>query len=151
MTPRELALLKQCGRSTPAGRALRRHWLPVLPESRLPEPDGEPVSLRVLGEPLVLFRDSAGRIGVIDAYCPHESGSLALGLNADGGLQCMLHGWKFDVEGNRVDSGAVHSGAARTKAYPVAVHQGLVWLYMGEEHGRPALPETAGRPAAQGV
>ena len=103
----------------------------MLPASRLPEPDGEPVSLRVLTEPLVLFRDSAGRIGVLDAYCPHEGGPLARGTNAEGGITCILHGWKFDVEGRRVDSGAVHGVPVRTASYPARVQDGIVWVFMG--------------------
>lgn len=88
----------------------------------------------------MLFVDSSGRIGVIDAYCPHESGSMAMGRNAENGLACMLHGWKFDVEGQRVDSGAVHAGPVRTRAYPAVRHKGAVWIYMGAEGERPALP-----------
>ena len=131
LSARELDVLRRASRSTPVGKALRRHWLPVLPASRLPEPDGEPVSLRVLTEPLVIFRDSEGRIGVLDAYCPHEQGSLARGINAEGGLTCILHGWKFDGEGRRVDSGAVHGAPVRTAAYPAVVHEGVVWVFMG--------------------
>lgn len=74
----------------------------------------------------MLFRDSAGRIGVLDGYCPHEGGTLARGTNAKGGITCILHGWKFDVEGRRVDSGAVHGAPVRTASYPAVVHQGIV-------------------------
>jgi phthalate 4,5-dioxygenase oxygenase subunit len=140
MTPQELTILRRARRGTPVGDALRRHWLPVLPEGRLPNPDGEPVSLRVLNEPLVLFTDTTGRHGVIDAYCPHEGGSLARGENAQGGLTCLLHGWKFDVDGYRVDSAAVHVGPIRTANYPVAVARGRVWIYMGPPELAPPRP-----------
>jgi phenylpropionate dioxygenase-like ring-hydroxylating dioxygenase large terminal subunit len=88
---------------------------------------------------LVLFRDEAGRLGLLDAYCPHEGGSLAAGCVVDGGLQCMLHGWAFDVTGQRVDGGAKHQGAARTTAYPTAERDARVWAYLGLPEQQPAL------------
>lgn len=58
---------------------------------------------------------------MLDGYCPHEGGTLARRINADGGLTCILHGWKFDVEGHRVGSGAVHGVPVRTASYPAVV------------------------------
>ena len=92
--------------------------------------------VRVLNEPLVLFRDSQGRIGALDAYCPHEGGSLSRARNEEEGLTCPLHGWKFDVTGRRVDPAAIHSGPVRTAAYAGKVCDGLVWIFMGT----PGLP-----------
>ena len=59
--------------------------------------------VRLLGEDLVAFRDTNGRLGVLDEHCPHRRASLALGRNEECGLRCLYHGWKVDVEGNVVD------------------------------------------------
>lgn len=150
LNARERDLLNRATRRTPVGQALRRHWLPVLAEADLPAADAPPVWLRVMGEALVLFRDTSGRLGVLDAYCPHEGGSLTNGRNGDNALQCMLHGWAFDVTGRRVDGGAAHQGAARTVAYPVRVRHGRVWVYLGPPEQQPEFPADSGQAAATG-
>ena len=65
--------------------------------------DGAPIRLMLLGEKLIAFRDSAGRVGVMDHRCPHRCASLFLGRNEEGGIRCVYHGWKYDVTGNCVD------------------------------------------------
>ena len=85
------------------GQLMRRHWLPACMSEEVAEPDGTPVRIRALGEDLVAFRDSKGRLGVLDEHCPHRRASLVLGRNEECGLRCLYHGWKFDVDGNIVD------------------------------------------------
>ena len=82
---------------------MRRYWIPALLAWELPEPDGPPVRVRLLGEELVAFRDTEGRIGLLDEYCPHRRASLFFGRNEECGLRCVYHGWKFDVGGRCVD------------------------------------------------
>ncbi len=60
--------------------------------------------LLLLGEQLIAFRDSAGRVGVMDHRCPHRCASLFLGRNEENGIRCVYHGWKYDTEGNCVDT-----------------------------------------------
>ena len=60
---------------------------------------GAPLRARLLGEDLVVFRDTAGRLGVLDEHCPHRRASLSYGRNEENGLRCLYHGWKLDVEG----------------------------------------------------
>lgn len=147
MRPQELALLKSAGPTTPHGKALRRHWLPVLAADAVAACDGPPVEVRVLNQPLVLFRDSGGRLGCLDAHCPHEGASLKWGINQEGGLACFIHGWKFDVEGLRIDSGAVHMRRVQTRAYPVLESGDKVWVFLGELPPPPfAAPENARPP-----
>ena len=98
--------------------------------------DGPPVRVRLLGEELVVFRDTRGRLGVVDERCPHRRASLALGRNENCGLRCLYHGWKIDVEGNIVDKpsephACVPGPANRTRAYPSREAGGFVWVWMG--------------------
>ena len=81
----------------PMGRLMRRHWIPACLSEEVAERDGAPVRVRLLGEDLVAFRDTAGRLGVLDEHCPHRRASLALGRNEERGLRCLYHGWKIDV------------------------------------------------------
>ena len=118
------------------GQLARRHWLPVCMAEEVPERDGKPVRARLLGEDLVVFRDSNDRIGVLGEHCLHRRASLVFGRNEECGLRCLYHGWKFDVEGNVVDMPSEAPGAAqrlgkKTKAYPAREGGGFVWVWMG--------------------
>src|SRR5215510_6609911 len=81
------------------GQTMRRHWLPVCMLEEVQENDGSPVRARLLGEDLVVFRDTAGRLGVVGERCPHRGASLSFGRNEEQGLRCLYHGWKLDVAG----------------------------------------------------
>jgi len=138
-------ILTRVGPGTPMGAFMRRFWLPGLLEEELGGPDGDPVRFRLLGEDLVAFRDSDGRIGVLDAYCPHRRAHLYYGRNEECGLRCVYHGWKFDVDGNCVDMPAEppetdFKHKVRTTAYPTETRGGVVWIYMGPASMRPDLP-----------
>ena len=104
MLPREEnELLSRVGEGTAMGGTMRLYWIPALLARELAEPDGPPVRVRLLGEDLVAFRDSEGRIGLVDEYCPHRRASLWFGRNEEGGLRCIYHGWKFAVDGSCVE------------------------------------------------
>lgn len=64
------------------GELLRRFWIPVVIEE-VPEPDGTPKKIIVMGEELLAFRDTRGVVGVIDQYCPHRGVNLWLGRNEE--------------------------------------------------------------------
>jgi phthalate 4,5-dioxygenase oxygenase subunit len=143
LTREENELLCRVEGDAPMGQLMRRHWTPVCLIEEVSEPDGTPVKARVFGEDLVVFRDSDGRVGVMDEYCPHRRASLVYGRNEEGGLRCLYHGWKMDVEGNVLEmvSEPAASGMAekvKHKAYPVQEWGGMVWAYMGPQD---AVPE----------
>ena len=94
--------LTQVGAGTVMGEMMRQYWIPAAQSSEL-ERDGAPMRLMLLGEKLIAFRDSSGRVGVMDHRCPHRCASLFLGRNEEGGIRCVYHGWKYDVAGNCVD------------------------------------------------
>src|SRR5919109_25695 len=96
-------LLTRVGPGTPMGNLLRRYWLPALLSSEVANPDSDPVRVRLMGEDLVAFRDTNGRVGLIQNNCPHRGASLFFGRNEEAGLRCVYHGWKFDVAGNCID------------------------------------------------
>ena len=139
-------LLVRTGPGTPMGDLFRRYWLPALLASELPEPDCPPVRLKLLGERMVAFRDSLGRLGLIDEFCAHRGVSLWFGRNEESGLRCPYHGWKYDVSGQCVDvpSEPVESGFCKKiklKSYPMAARGDVIWVYMGPPDQQPPLPE----------
>src|SRR6201995_4779267 len=99
----ENELITRVGQGTPMGNAMRRYWIRALLSREIPEEDGPTVRTRLLGEDLVAFRDTEGRIGLIEEFCPHRRVSLYFGRNEECGLRCIYHGWKFDVAGNCID------------------------------------------------
>jgi phthalate 4,5-dioxygenase len=120
----------------PMGGMMRRHWLPVCLSEEVAQRDGAPVRARLLGEDLVVFRDSEGRLGVLSEYCLHRRASLAFGRNEECGLRCLYHGWKFDVDGNILEMASEPDGSAlmkslKQKSYPVREAGGFVWAWLG--------------------
>src|SRR5271156_5814879 len=144
----ENELLTRIGPGTAMGETMRRYWIPALLVREIAEPDGPPVRVRLLGEDLVAFRDSAGRIGLLDEYCPHRRASLFFGRNEECGLRCVYHGWKFAVDGSCVDQmnepeENQFKHKVRVAAYPTCELGGLVWAYMGPSEKIPPLPKFA--------
>lgn len=138
-------MLTQIGPGTPMGGLFRRFWLPALLSSELPEPDGEPVRLKLLGEELITYRDTEGRVGCIDAYCPHRGAPMFFGRNEESGLRCIYHGWKFNVNGDCVHMpNCVEGDSYREKikitAYPAIEGGGLIWIFMGPKEKIPPPP-----------
>jgi phenylpropionate dioxygenase-like ring-hydroxylating dioxygenase large terminal subunit len=136
--------LTQVGSGTVMGELMRQYWVPAVLSAELAR-DGAPLRLMLLGERLIAFRDSAGKVGVMDHRCPHRCASLFLGRNEEGGIRCIYHGWKFDVAGNCIDMPNVpppqdFKHKVRAKAYPAVERAGLVWVYMGARAEAPALP-----------
>ena len=116
--------LVRVGPGTVMGGLMREYWLPAAMSSEL-RPDGDPMRLLLLGEQLIAFRDSSGRVGVMDHRCPHRCASLFLGRNEQNGVRCVYHGWKFDVTGQCVDQpnlppSKVFADKVHAKAYRTA-------------------------------
>ena len=147
LSPEDNERLVRTAKGTPMGELFRRFWAPALLGSELPTPDCPPVRVNILNEQLVAFRDSEGRVGLLDAFCPHRRANLFWGRNEDCGLRCVYHGWKFDVHGECVDvpnvpEGDKIKGAMRTTAYPTIERGGIIWAYLGPPELRP-VPSAA--------
>ncbi len=136
--------LIRTGPGTLMGNLMRRYWVPVLQSSEIAAPDGPQVRVQIMGERLLAFRDTRGRVGLIDEFCTHRGASLFFGRNEDCGIRCSYHGLKFDVTGQCVDVPSAPQVAAKMgiKAYPCIERGGIVWAYMGPPDKQPAPPEV---------
>jgi phenylpropionate dioxygenase-like ring-hydroxylating dioxygenase large terminal subunit len=139
-------LLTQTGPDTPMGRLFRSYWIPAMLAEELPENDGPPVRVKLLSERMIAFRDSEGRLGLMDEFCAHRGVSLWFGRNEECGLRCPYHGWKYDVTGQctEIPSEPEKPGFARKvklKSYPLIERGGVLWTYMGPAAEQPAPPE----------
>ena len=141
MTPEENERLTRVGPGTPAGEMLRRYWWPVWFSGLVAD---RPVPVRLLGEDLVLFRDGAGKAGLLARHCPHRGASLELGRVEADGIRCCYHGWKFAHDGRCLEMPAEPAGTplvdeVRQRAYATEEAAGLVFAYLGPAPV-PALP-----------
>jgi phthalate 4,5-dioxygenase oxygenase subunit len=134
------------GKGTPGGEYLRRYWWPACLSKELPENDGAPLRVRMLGEDLIAFRDTEGNVGLVEAYCPHRRAPLFFGRNEECGIRCVYHGWKFDKNGDCVDmpsepAGTTLQAKVKILAYPCVEKGGVIWTYMGDKDKQPEAPD----------
>ena len=91
------------------------------------------------------------KVGLLDEFCPHRGASLYFGRNAEHGLQCVYHGWKFDVSGTCIENPTcpdlVGNSDAAQRAYQTHEEGGLVWAYLGNDNHPPPLPDLGWRLA----
>ncbi len=131
ITREENELLCRVGPGTPMGELLRQYWSPVIFSSEL-QTDGPPKRVLLLGENLIAFRETLGRVGLLADNCSHRRASLFLGRNEDGELRCVYHGGKYDVEGRCVDMPneppqSDFKEKIHHVAYPCQEHGGVIW------------------------
>lgn len=127
--------LTRVGPGSDAGEVLRRYWQPAALSDELM--GARPVApVRLLGEDLVLFRDTQGQLGLINRRCPHRGADMCFGRLEDNGLRCPFHGWHFDRSGQCVEQPGEPEGSRmheqiKSTAYPVVERNGIIWAYMG--------------------
>src|SRR5437899_604644 len=151
----ENELICRVGPGTPMGNFMREYWVPAMLSSEIPTADSDPLRVMLMGEQLIGFRDTNGKVGLVANNCPHRGASLFFGRNEEAGLRCVYHGWKFDINGNCIDMpNEPAESDFRTKvkalAYPASEYAGIIWIYMGPPDRKPPLPryQWCARPDA---
>jgi phthalate 4,5-dioxygenase oxygenase subunit len=145
LSKQENELLTRIEGDAPMGKLLRRYWFPALLAEDVAEPDGDPVPVRLMGEDLIAFRDTNGRVGLVDEFCPHRMASFLIGRNEHCGITCIYHGWKFDVDGACIDMPTEpedkgFKNRVKIRAYPTHEAAGMIWTYMGPPELQPPFP-----------
>src|SRR6266566_6117160 len=146
LSQEENELISRVGPGTPMGNLFREYWLPAMLSEELPNADSDPLRVMMLGEQLIAFRDSNGKVGLLANNCPHRGASLFFGRNEEAGLRCVYHGWKFDTSGRCIDmpnepSESDFKTKVKAVAYPTQEKAGVVWAYMGPPEKQPVLPD----------
>jgi len=89
----------------------------------------------LLNEPVLMFRDEAGKVQAISDRCPHRFAPLHMGKLLGNAVQCPYHGLEFNGQGrcthNPHGDGAIPR-AAVVKTYPVVEKYSLIWIWMGD-------------------
>ena len=138
-------LMCRTGPDTPMGKTMRHFWIPALLSSELPERDGDPLHLELLGESFVAFRDTNGAVGVLDEYCCHRGASLTIGRVENCGIRCIYHGWLFAADGTVLETPNVadprFKDRFKARSYPTREAGGMIWVYLGDASTLPELPD----------
>jgi len=134
--------LVEVGRGKPMGELLRRYWHPI---GLVSDANGTPRKVRALGEDLILFRDGAGRAGLVHARCCHRGTTLHYGKVETRGIRCCYHGWLFDTQGRCLEQpcepqGGLFRDKLRQPWYPLEERYGLIFAFMGPPERKPVLP-----------
>ena len=148
VTKEENLLLTQVDAGTEMGDFLRQFWMPVLPSEEAPQAGRMQLRVRLLGEDLVLFRNTEGKLGLLGERCSHRRATLYFGRNEDCGLRCAYHGWLYSLDGTLVETPNEPDSSQMNRhvkhpAYPCEEINGTVWTYMGGGDARPPLPDFA--------
>jgi phthalate 4,5-dioxygenase oxygenase subunit len=135
-------LLVRTGPGTAMGEYFRRFWHPVALSREL-ERDGPPLRVKAMGEDWVAFRDTQGRVGLVEPRCAHRGADLFFGRNEEQGIRCVYHGWKYDVGGKCVElpnvpEGSAYHGKISIRACPTREFGDIVWAYFGPAGRIPA-------------
>jgi phthalate 4,5-dioxygenase oxygenase subunit len=152
LTTEENDLLTKVEGDWPMGELMRQHWVPVCLSEEVAEPDGKPLRVEAIGRAYVCFRDTDGRLGLLDELCPHRKASLVYGRNEECGLRCLYHGWKFDVDGNCVAMSSEPAesplhGKVKHRSYPTHECGGFVWAWLHTEKEAPEFQRPAFAPS----
>ncbi len=122
---------------------LHNYWYPILQSEDLSR--NKPVSIKCLGEDLVVWRDGRGLPGVLFDRCPHRAAKLSLGRVLEGNLQCAFHGLRFDKTGQCVlipwePDDSTSAQEVRARSYPAQELGGYIWAYLGDPAWFPPPP-----------
>ncbi len=148
--------LCRIGPGTPMGDLMRQYWLPAIRSDELPSPDCAPLRVKLLGEDLIGFRMTSGKVGLVQNACPHRGASLFFGRNEEEGLRCVYHGWKFDATGACTDmpnepAESNFKTKVKAVAYPCRERNGIIWAYMGPREMPPELPDFEANMLGEGT
>jgi len=118
-----------------ASTNVKEYWYPLSTSSEICTK--RPHGVRILGEPLVLYRDGEKKVRAMHDRCPHKNAQLSAGRVEKGVLECFYHGWKFDGDSGAItDVPSIPKGCPlpkqRVKTFPVVEQDDLIWVYPGD-------------------
>jgi phenylpropionate dioxygenase-like ring-hydroxylating dioxygenase large terminal subunit len=115
--------------------------------ARSADVDDEPLGLRALGLPVVVFRTVDGAAVALEDRCAHRAYPLSTGVVVEAGIRCGLCGFVYDADGQCVSVPTQPNVpfGAKVASYPVLERDGLVWVWLGEP-GRARLARVPELP-----
>jgi len=113
---------------------IRNQWYVLLESDEVRD---RPIGVTRMGEKMVFWRDSSGKVHAAVDKCPHRGVQLSLGEVVDDHLQCPFHGFEYDASGKCVHVPANGRGGAipatlRLNVYPTYEAHGYIWVWWGQ-------------------
>ena len=114
--------------------SLSNFWYAVEHSVTLQE---KPISLTLLDQRYVIYRDSQGKAHALVDRCAHRGASLGEGWVEGDCIRCPYHGWSYDSSGSCVRIPADREGTpipnrARMSALPIQETNGFIWIFPGQ-------------------
>ncbi|HEY9852668.1 MAG TPA: aromatic ring-hydroxylating dioxygenase subunit alpha [Leptolyngbyaceae cyanobacterium] len=110
------------------------HWYVV---ARSTEVKTQPLGITLWHQPIVIYRDSAGKIHALEDRCPHRQVKLSHGKIIDNNIECAYHGWRFNSSGECAEVPYLAENQklpnCKIRRYPVQEKDGFIWLFPGDE------------------
>src|SRR5438094_626299 len=102
--------------------------------ARSAEVDDQLFARRLLGEPVVLYRASAGHPIALADRCPHRQFPFSKSRRVGDTIECGYHGLQFDSNGRclQIPQQDEVPSYLHAQAYPVRERWGFIWIWMGE-------------------
>lgn len=123
---------------------LSRCWHPVAYSHEL---GAAPLGTTLLGEPVVVWRDSGGKPHAMHEVCIHRGTALSLGHVEGCEIVCAYHGWRFDETGActripQMENQTAIPAKARIATYFCQERYGILWVALKEPmKPLPEIPE----------
>jgi len=123
---------------------IRNQWYVILKSNEVKA--GKITGVLRMGEHLVLWRDTRGKVTCQVDRCPHRGVALSIGELKGDTIQCPFHGFEYDSSGKCTLVPANGRASEPPKVlqvptYPTREEHGYVYLWWGEPRGEyPPLP-----------
>jgi phenylpropionate dioxygenase-like ring-hydroxylating dioxygenase large terminal subunit len=119
-------------------------WYAVLDSRQVPR--NRPVGMLRMGERLVFWRDTAGKVVCQRDTCPHRGAALHIGKICGDNIVCPFHGFQYDSTGRcRLvpcnGRSVTPPKILHLPGYPTREEHGWIWIFWGESNENlPPIP-----------
>ena len=119
-------------------KTLRRFWYPIMPLASI---EAGPKPFRLLGEDIVVYRDSSGAPVAMADRCCHRTAKLSKGYVEGDHSVCGYHGWTYDRSGQCVKMPRYPEmkSNAKVASFYAQGRYGYVWVALDDP--LTAIPE----------
>ncbi|GAV71971.1 Rieske domain-containing protein/PaO domain-containing protein [Cephalotus follicularis] len=139
--------LKVSGPVQPYNPRLKNFWYPVAFSADLK--DDTMIPIDCFEEQWVIFRGQDGKPGCVQNTCAHRACPLDLGSVNEGRIQCPYHGWEYSTDGKCQKMPSTQFIHVRIKALPCYEHEGMIWIWPGDDPPTATIPSLLPPPGFQ--
>ncbi len=97
-----------------------------------------PYGFTLYDEPFLIFEDKNSKLACLRDICPHRAAKLSDGQIIAGKIECLYHGWQFDITGKcqhipQLPDEATIPHNACVESFAVIKKQGMIWFWRGQK------------------